>query len=84
MTLTVVAPHPVAKVVGVGVLIGVGVEVTIGWKNVGRGVKAVLDQGGQSASQQDLEDLRLLRQGNEPSSSEQGQQGQAPNSGQTG
>ena len=61
--LTVAAPHPVAKVVGVGILVGVGVEVTLGWKNVGRGVKALLDQGGQSAMQQDLEDLRLLRQG---------------------
>jgi RHS repeat-associated protein len=42
-TLTIAAPHPVAKGVGVIILVGVAVEVTIGWDNVGSGAKGVLD-----------------------------------------
>ncbi len=62
-TLTIAGPHPVVKGIGVVILAGVGVEVTIGWENVGKAGKALLDQGGKSAARQDMEDLRTLRGG---------------------
>jgi len=37
-TLVVAAPHPVAKVIGVVIIVGVVVEKTVGWENVGNAV----------------------------------------------
>jgi len=38
-TLVVAAPHPVAKVIGAVIIVGVVVEKTVGWENVGNAVK---------------------------------------------
>jgi RHS repeat-associated protein len=35
-TLVVAAPHPVAKGIGVAIIVGVVVEKTVGWENVGK------------------------------------------------
>ncbi len=42
-TLTIAGPTPLAKAAGVVILVGVGVEVTIGWNNVAAGAKGALD-----------------------------------------